>query len=450
MTDGAVNHTRAAAGPTTGEAPDGRHASRPGSPALRKHLAGVLIAMLLVGLAAGWQSHRRATEMADLAAVENVRAVAMSLALPLSSEHIGSGHDWDEQLLGSTRPLIESGEILVAHIWRRIDATTGEILWSSDSRRRGSVVPLGGAAEALDTWAPVVEKLSDGTQSEGPPLPNLYEIYLPLHDRTGTPYVLEVYKPVREYDAIYRSLLADWLPIPIAGILLLSALTFPLSLRLAHTAAAAERDRALFADRALRARAEEHRRISEVLHERTVQDLSAARLILDGLKSAPTSPAIRTALDQTTELLAADVAELRDLLSSGEATEWQADALRDALTGWVATLPRPERILLDLPSEPLPLARSEVATALRIVKEGVRNAVKHAGETSVGVTVRVADERLTIEVADRGDGISPASTPGLGLRIVQYTAAAAGGEATVRSTPGGGTSLLAWLPYPHA
>ena len=196
--------------------------------------------------------------------------------------------------------------------------------WSTDGSRRSVVVPLGGAAEALDTWAPVVERLHDGTESEGPPLPNLYEIYLPFRDRTGTAYVLEIYKPVREYNAIYRGLLADWLPIPIVGILLLSIVTFPLSLRLARTAAAAERDRGLFADQALRARADEHRRISEVLHERTVQDLAAARLILDGAKQTDDPDALRAALDQTTDLLDAEVAELRGLLSSGEATEWQA------------------------------------------------------------------------------------------------------------------------------
>lgn len=411
--------------------------------------------MLMVGLAVTWQGHQRATEMAELAAVENVRAVALSLALPLTSEDIAGDDSWHEQFQASAEPLIEVGEVVVVHVWRRVDTVNGEIVWSTDAERQGLAKPLGGAARALDTWTPVIDKLHDGTESEGPPLPNLYEIYLPFRDGTGTPYVLEVYKPVRDFDAIYRGLLVDWLPIPIAGILLLSLVTFPLSMRLARTAAAAERDRVLFANRALQARADEHRRISEVLHERTVQDLSAARLILDNAKETDDPAAVRAALDRTSELLATDVADLRSLLSSGEASEWQAATLAEALTGWIAGLPDPRRIACTLPEQPLPLARTEVAVALRVIKEGVRNAVKHAGETPIGISVVADESELRIEVTDQGRGLAApdlpgpdeVSGPGLGLRIIHYAAGSVGGEARLHSRSGVGTTLRVRLPY---
>ena len=433
---------------TTGRPPLARSA-------VRRHVLGVLIAMLMVGVAVTWQGHQRATEMAELAAVANVRAVALSLALPLTSEDIAGDDSWHEQFQASAEPLIEAGEVLAVHVWRRTDPVNGVIVWSTDAERRGSVKPLGGAAQALDTWTPVIDKLDDGTQSEGPPLPNLYEIYLPFRDGSGTPYVLEVYKPVRDFDAIYRGLLIDWLPIPIAGILLLSLVTFPLSLRLARTAAAAERDRVLFANRALQAGADEHRRISEVLHERTVQDLSAARLILDSVKDTDDPRVVRAALDRTTDLLATDVADLRSLLSSGEASEWQAETLGGALTDWIAGLSHPQGVTCTLPEQPLPLARTEVAVALRVIKEGVRNAVKHAGDTPITVRVDVADGELRIEIADRGRGIAesrvPAARepqPGLGLRIIHYAAASAGGEAQLSSRSDAGTTVRVRLPYP--
>ncbi len=411
--------------------------------------------MLVVGLAVTWQSHQRATEMAELAAVENVRAIALSLALPLTSEDIAGDDSWHHQLAASSEPLIEAGEVVVVHVWRRADAGNGEIIWSTDPERQGTVKPLGGAGTALDTWTPVIDKLHNGTESEGPPLPNLYEIYLPFRDGTGTPYVLEVYKPVREFAAIYRGLLADWLPIPMAGILLLSLVTFPLSLRLARTAAGAERDRMLFAHRALQARADEHRRISEVLHERTVQDLSAARLILDNAKESDDPWVVRAALDRTTDLLATDVADLRSLLSSGEASEWQAETLADALAGWTAGLPDPQRISCTLPKQPLPLDRTEVAVALRVIKEGVRNAVKHAGDTPIDVRVELGGDELRIEIADQGLGMPDPGDPdpghegeaGLGLRIIHYAAKSAGGEAEVLSRSQVGTTLRVRLPY---
>lgn len=423
--------------------------------AVRRHVLGVLIAMIMVGLAVTWQGHQRATETAELTAVENVRAVALSLALPLTSEDIAGDDSWHEQFQASAEPLIEAGEVVVVHIWRPTDATNGVIVWSTDAQRRGAVKLLGGAARALETWTPVIDKLHDGTESEGPPLPNLYEIYLPFRDSSGTAYVLEVYKPVRDFDAIYRGLLVDWLPIPIAGILLLSLVTFPLSVRLARTAAGAERDRVLFADRALQARADEHRRISEVLHERTVQDLSAARLILDNAKETDDPLVVRAALDRTTDMLATDVADLRSLLSSGEASEWQAATLADALTGWIAGLPDPQRIVCTLPEQSLPLARTEVAVALRVIKEGVRNAVKHAGETPITISVEASAGDLRIEIADQGRGLAEPREPGLGqeagaglgLRIIHYAANSAGGDARLSSRPGAGTTLRVRLPY---
>lgn len=421
---------------------------RLGDGAIRRHAIGVLIAMLLVALAVTWQGHRRATELAEAAAVENVRTAALGLALPLTAENIAGSDAWQRRLWAAAEPLIASGEVLVVHIWRRIDAGTGEILWSTDPGRRGVVVPLGGAATALDTWTPAIDKLADGTESEGPPLPNLYEIYLPFRDGSGTPYVLEVYKPVREFDAIYRGLLVDWLPIPIAGILLLSLVTFPLSLRLARAAAGADRDRALFAHRALQARAEEHRRISEVLHERTVQDLSAARLILDHAKQADDPAVIGAALDQASDLLAADVAELRELLSSGEASEWQADDLAVALTAWIATLAEPQRLTLALPAQPLPLARTEMAVAFRVIKEGLRNAVKHAAGAPVSLRLEISGDELRIEIADAGQGFAERPGPGLGLRIIRVAAASAGGRASLDSGPDAGTILRVQLPYP--
>lgn len=246
------------------------------SSALGQHLLGLASVLLVVGVVVLWLTGARATQQADRHADQLVRSTALTLALPLTGEDIAGDVTWQARLDDAVAPLIADDEIVTAHVWDRIDDTMGELIWSSSPDRIGDVVPLGGAAEALDTGEAVTERLADGHQSEGPMLPDLYEAYLPFHDRTGTAYVLEIYKPVREYDEIRGDLLRDWLPIALLGIVAVGAITLPLSLRLARAAARAERDRTAFADRALRARAEEHRRIAEVLHERTVQDLSAA------------------------------------------------------------------------------------------------------------------------------------------------------------------------------
>lgn len=406
--------------------------------------------MIIVGVLLGWRCTVRATEQAEEAAADQVRATALVLAVPLTSADITGDNSWETRLQQAVGPRLENKEIVAVHIWRRIDDTMGQIYWSTDERREGSVVPLGGAAEALDTGEPVIDRLDDGRQSEGPALPNLYEIYLPFTDRTGADYVLEIYRPVHDFEAIRSALLRDWLPIPILAVLLVGAVTFPLSLRLAREVAVAERDRALFADHALRARADEHRRMAERLHERTVQDLAAARLILEGVRDLPADSEVGLALDQANELLADDIQDLRSLLSTGEATEWQSDDLAAALAGWVDTLPKPELVRVTLPAESLSLTDPGVAVVFRVIKESVRNAVKHAQATQI--EVRIARDQgggLTADVHDDGIGCDLAAAPkstGLGLRLMRYATAAAGGTLRIDSGPRAGTVVQLRLP----
>lgn len=416
---------------------------------VRRHAYAVLAAMIIVGALLGWRCSVRATEQAEEASAAQVRAAALALAVPLTSADIIGDDRWMTRLETAVGPRLANGDIVAVHVWRRIDQTIGQLYWSTDQTRAGSVVPLGGAAVALDTGEPVVERLGDGRESEGPPLPNLYEIYLPFADRTGTHYVLEIYQPVHDFEAIRSALLRDWLPIPILGVLLVGAVTFPLSLRLARAVAVAERDRALFADRALKARAEEHRRMAERLHERTVQDLAAARLILEGVRDLPVPTEVTSALDQANTLLAGDIQDLRRLLSSGEATEWQTDDLDGALAGWLDTLPAPGLVRVELPAQSLPLAHPDVAVAFRVIKEAVRNAVKHAQASRVEVRVSLDKTGLTAEIRDDGVGCDPGAwerSTGVGLRLMRYAATSAGGTLSIRTRADTGTTVLLRLP----
>ncbi|MFT4296066.1 MAG: ATP-binding protein [Micropruina sp.] len=413
--------------------------------AVRQHVLSVLAVMLVVAGVVTWQVDRRATGQAEEAAVGHVRSVALGLALPLTSQDLAEDADWRDRLAAAVDPQLRDGTIVAVHVWERLDASTGRFLWST-SDRTGTRLPLGGAAVALDTDQAVVDRLSDGSESEGPALPNLYEIYLPFADGTGTRYVLEVYKPFVEFDQTRFRLLRDWLPVSLLGVLIVGLVTLPLSLRLTRAVAAAERERTLFADRALRARADEHRRISEVLHERTVQDLSAIRLWLDAARRRPAPPEISATLDRASDLLAHDVHELRELLGGGEGTEWRDDDLAPALAGWLSELPGGAGVRTELPADPLPLHDPAVAVAFRVVKEAVRNAVKHAGADTVTVTVRGKPSGLVAEIGDDGVGIDPQAPAGLGLRLIRHVAADAGGRVRIAARPGGGTLVRLELP----
>ncbi len=91
--------------------------------------------------------------------------------------------------------------------------------------------------------------------------------------------------------------------------------------------------------------------------------------------------------------------------------------------------------------EPRPVPPDLAATAYRIVQESLTNTVKHAGAGRVDVRLTWSDERLRIEVADDGAGVSrtPSSINGSGHGLVgmRERVAAAGGSLEAGPGPGG-------------
>jgi two-component system sensor histidine kinase DevS len=74
-----------------------------------------------------------------------------------------------------------------------------------------------------------------------------------------------------------------------------------------------------------------------------------------------------------------------------------------------------------------------------VVRESISNAVRHAGATTLSVSVRVEDD-LSIEVVDNGCGI-PEDITGSGLTNLRRRAEEVGGAFTVERVPAGGTRL---------
>jgi signal transduction histidine kinase len=93
------------------------------------------------------------------------------------------------------------------------------------------------------------------------------------------------------------------------------------------------------------------------------------------------------------------------------------------------------------------LSSTVEAAAYFTCAEALANVVKHAGASSVRVSVRSVGERLDIVVADDGRGGARADAiGGSGLRGLSDRLEALGGRLTVESSPGHGTRLNATIP----
>jgi signal transduction histidine kinase len=96
---------------------------------------------------------------------------------------------------------------------------------------------------------------------------------------------------------------------------------------------------------------------------------------------------------------------------------------------------------------PRPLGTGTEVVLLRVGQEALSNVRKHAGATLVRVVLSYRDERVRLEVTDDGSGFDPeVSGGGFGLRGMRARVSEIGGELTVRSAPGDGTTVSAEVP----
>lgn len=104
----------------------------------------------------------------------------------------------------------------------------------------------------------------------------------------------------------------------------------------------------------------------------------------------------------------------------------------------------PEVRALDDPVTPM-LTATERLLAVRVVEEGIGNALRHGHPSSLVVSLGLDGRRLVVRVDDDGNGLPPdavrSGTNRLGERL-----AAVGGTLELTGAPGGGARLTGRLP----
>lgn len=149
----------------------------------------------------------------------------------------------------------------------------------------------------------------------------------------------------------------------------------------------------------------------------------------------------------------------RNLLERLQTLVWLTDPAEDRLDALVRVLA--SRIERFFPHDS-PALRLELPTALPAqpidgrwrrellawLDEGMANVAKHAGARQVRLRVDCMDGSLHLLLADDGRGFVPehVGPGGHGLSNLQTRVTRLGGRLEIRSTPGAGTELEAWIP----
>lgn len=165
--------------------------------------------------------------------------------------------------------------------------------------------------------------------------------------------------------------------------------------------------------------------------------------------SSPGKESCRRALRIAREGLA----ESRRLVRTVRSPLTNAEDMKVAVTELVSLLIENQKIRVDCNvagdfSDPSPEIKGQL---LRILREAVTNAVKHARASELSVSLSLRDGYIRLSVQDNGCGFVPHDSNGdeaFGLTSMQERAQDLGGTLSIDSMPGNGTRIVASIPIP--
>lgn len=419
--------------------------------ALVTHALATLVVTGAVALISSLASAAIAMEVARSNAATAAGTVAHAVAAPLANTAIGTaGPETRALVLGQLQPYLDAGVISRAKVWH-VEGDEAVVLFSDEPRNEGVRRPFDpDLATRLDGGEVVVLDVPDDpehTHEFGEA--GLLEAFIGFEDAEGQPMRLELYLPSPAPRSL-SDLLGSMLPLAALGPLVLGAATLPLALRLARRLDERESERRELLHAALEASDRERRHLAMRLHDGIIQNLASVGLTLESL--GPTTGDLdetrATALAKLSDMVDADIAELRGLLTELTPPEIHGslqDALRDLAEDLRSASPRVE---LDI--APGPAVDGDDGVLLyRVARELIRNASEHSGGTMVRVVLRSdAETGVSLTVVDDGHGFDPAAPVAeghLGLRLIRQVIAEHGGRLNVQADREG-MSVCVTLP----
>jgi signal transduction histidine kinase len=212
-----------------------------------------------------------------------------------------------------------------------------------------------------------------------------------------------------------------------------------------------------FSGRLIDAHEDERRWLARELHDDITQRLAGMAIAAAKLsgpdgsqKDFDTSRSIRSGLVQLSE----DVHSLSYRLHPSVLDDL---GLIEALKTECERVERVEHMQVkmdaEIPSQGLP--KDAALGIYRVAQEALRNIGRHAKASAVQLSVAPDDGGLRLTVSDNGSGFEPAlqareQRPSLGHASMRERMRLLGGRLEIHSSPGAGTTILAWVPVPRS
>jgi signal transduction histidine kinase len=203
------------------------------------------------------------------------------------------------------------------------------------------------------------------------------------------------------------------------------------------------------------AKEDERSRISRELHDEFGQTLTAAKINLQMLRRAATSPADARRLEDSVTMVDDMIRQARDIALGLRPPLLDEAGLVPALDHHLKSLAARSGVRIEFDAAPgvADVPKDLETTVFRVVQEAVNNALRHARATTVRVTLRDEPDALMLRIEDDGvgfdrDAVNQRVKRGehLGLLGMTERVRSAGGTIVLESRPGGGSWIEARIP----
>ena len=410
-----------------------------------------VVAMVALGVGTLFVGRKVAEDTALQEARMQGEHIAETLAAPLVNRAVRIGRAGPRGRLDrAMRARMAGGGLTHVKLW----AADGTVIWSDERSVVGrryqldsDVRRLFGTHQATADLSHLDKPENAGERASG----ELLEVYAGASDADGVPMVFEAYLSTERMRQHEWAIIADILAVSLGGLVLFQVAVLPLALSLARRVEHREAERSKMVRHVLLATELERRRIAQDLHDGVIQDLAglsyAMPVVAAQLPAGPEAAAAREAVSRVSDILASDVAALRSMLTD----IYPHDLAGPGFVSAVHDLAQQARekgveVEVRIPAggdEPL----SSNRLAYRVIREGLRNVVRHARATSALVELHRTSERVDVRVADNGVGVGTPTPEGhLGLRLLEDTVRDFGGSLELTAAAGGGALLEASFP----
>jgi signal transduction histidine kinase len=192
--------------------------------------------------------------------------------------------------------------------------------------------------------------------------------------------------------------------------------------------------------------------LARELHDSTAQHLAALQLQLAAAARDASDPTLADRLRSARDAAQSTLEEVRVLSHSVHPAVLDDLGIDAALRRLTREASHGTGIDIDVDADASSdrLAPNVAAVLYRVAQEAVRNAIRHASPKHVRIVLLRTTDAVTLEVHDDGRGFDLAAAErrrsGMGLLSMQERTALLDGSVEIKTTEGGGTTVVATIP----